>query len=862
MDVSSKPRLMTANGENLVFRPREPFIGWLVSVAAPVINSNSILSPTIPHTLYDASLAPLVTLPDGSANFRRVSYKMSAFLFRASGLLATLALLGSCAGKGIPYNDPAYSYAPNERVPEWLALEGYHDAREFSVERVIAPGVTHRFETRADIPITVNTVTIDMSETGLSIETESGQDDLFKRETLPAMYERFMSGEEELGVRGMTRSGVFPVYSGTPVVLANADFWAGNSAPINLFVDEGVIWRGPWYGDEGQRRPVFAFDDQGNYFLGLPEFKAELIGPDGETLEINGITFPQSSGPVTAYTWKSGDKPEAGDDSYTLPLILPSSEWLPNTPVEVMNGSVVRMMSPPGRTVTLHSTEEFPKWATTNSPLSLSATLDGLPGKVVGAVGGGPQLLIDGKKITLKSASAERMSQSFVETWHPRTAVGIKEDGRTLVIVTVDGRQPGRAVGIDLFDLADIMKEAGCVSAMNLDGGGSTSLMVRNELANFPSDGGGPRAVTNALVVSHSSSPGGLAQIDIYPKNATVAESSIVPLVLRGFDENGEPVNIDGERFNWRVEQGNARIESGNLVVEEGTEPVTIRVDGNGVTDSEVFLPSKPAKISFVPDTLMMKSDDTVRIRLAAISNDGTPFVGHIPVESINVPDFVAIRPHTHTIAGGGVLPAEIVAQSKGVGVIEANVLGQTISLPLAVDTVSGETAFGFEELVSADMTSWIKGIRHDPDATTVMLETENVKEGNTAWQFHYGMVHGGTTKIELPVNAQLTNDAIGVGLWVFGDGKKQWLRGELRDAENKGYYLNFTNSGGIDWNNKWKFITVSVNDFIPMGGYANAPVPPFTVKGVYVAQTQEAAKSSGMILLDGLTSVERPTSE
>jgi exopolysaccharide biosynthesis protein len=63
---------------------------------------------------------------------------------------------------------------------------------------------------------------------------------------------------------------------------------------------------------------------------------------------------------------------------------------------------------------------------------------------------------------------------------HPRSAVGVCEDGRTLYLVVIDGRQPGHSVGVTLPELAAILLEAGASDAINLDGGGSASMVWRD----------------------------------------------------------------------------------------------------------------------------------------------------------------------------------------------------------------------------------------------------------------------------------------------------------------------------------------------------------------------------------------------
>lgn len=82
----------------------------------------------------------------------------------------------------------------------------------------------------------------------------------------------------------------------------------------------------------------------------------------------------------------------------------------------------------------------------------------------------------------------------------PRTAIGIKDDGR-IIIITVDGRTP-KSAGVSFFELAQIFFEFGCLTAINLDGGGSTALWIKDKIVNVPIDLGVPgkeRAVANHL---------------------------------------------------------------------------------------------------------------------------------------------------------------------------------------------------------------------------------------------------------------------------------------------------------------------------------------------------------------------------
>jgi hypothetical protein len=91
---------------------------------------------------------------------------------------------------------------------------------------------------------------------------------------------------------------------------------------------------------------------------------------------------------------------------------------------------------------------------------------------------------------------------------NPRTGVGTTPDGRVL-LVAVDGRQPGYSVGMSLLRFAQLFQSLGATWALNLDGGGSTTFVVNGVIKNRPSDGS-ERPVSSALVLLPGPDPGEL----------------------------------------------------------------------------------------------------------------------------------------------------------------------------------------------------------------------------------------------------------------------------------------------------------------------------------------------------------------
>ena len=114
------------------------------------------------------------------------------------------------------------------------------------------------------------------------------------------------------------------------------------------------------------------------------------------------------------------------------------------------------------------------------------------------AIHAGPVLMHDGKiRVT---TNEEVFFGSTIPDIHPRTAAGYRNSGE-LVLLVVDGRQVDSR-GVDLQELAILMRDLGCVEAINLDGGGSSGMVVDGKLLNRPAGTTSQREVMSAIAVS------------------------------------------------------------------------------------------------------------------------------------------------------------------------------------------------------------------------------------------------------------------------------------------------------------------------------------------------------------------------
>ena len=275
----------------------------------------------------------------------------------------------------------------------------------------------------------------------------------------------------------------------------NADFFSFEppGVPVGPHVGAGRVITGPWV------RPAFALDSAGRPFIGMLTTPGILMLGDA-TVPLVGWNQPRQRGIVL---YDRGYGPATDTATGAVEVVMRGS------PARVMgvDTATAGVAIPPGGAVVV---------ARSTVPPRLRALLAAAaPGTQVRwhvgftpirpreAVGGFPVLVADSAVIPdLDSAGGA----GFAPVRHPRTAVGIASGGRRLLLVTVDGRQLPYSDGMTLRELAELLRSFGAAEALNLDGGGSTTLVVRERsgalaIANRPSDREGERPVANALAV-------------------------------------------------------------------------------------------------------------------------------------------------------------------------------------------------------------------------------------------------------------------------------------------------------------------------------------------------------------------------
>lgn len=190
---------------------------------------------------------------------------------------------------------------------------------------------------------------------------------------------------------------------------------------------------------------------------------------------------------------------------------------------------------------------------------------------------GGPLLVDNG--IPVFNAVTEGFTGNILLN-NPRTAVGEKADG-TVLMVVIDGRQPGYSAGVTLEELSYIMVDLGAVRAVNLDGGGSTQMWVKGNTVNQPS-GGVERGLSNAILVLH--------QIPVYLNGERLWFD--VPPVLRD-NRTLVPLRKIFETLGAEVE-----FESGVVTAQKDGTTIVLKInERNATINGKVTTLDVPARI-------------------------------------------------------------------------------------------------------------------------------------------------------------------------------------------------------------------------------------------------------------------------
>ena len=371
------------------------------------------------------------------------------------------------------------------------------------------------------------------------------------------------------------------------IAAINGDSWSGFSggslaAPNGIDIQNGELLVAP-----SSSRPSFGIDGAGHPIIGAPAVTTNVILPDGSFHGIDHINQRRGPGEFTLFTPRFGGRTDSDPGGVAVvlsgvPLPLATTVNAPGTVVEVDPGEGGVAVSGGDVVVTGPATS----WLASLVPgqqVTLTISITAEWQTVTQAIGARGYLVRNGATyISPHPGDADQP--------HPRTAVGIGADG-SIILVAVDGRDSGYSTGVTDSELAALLEERGAVSALNLDGGGSTAMAVRQpgdtlvSIVNRPSDGS-ERPVANSLIVFSAAPTGPLATVTVSPNNQTVYTTRTVDFHVFGQDAAFNPVGFSASAVQWSVTGAQGTFDAAGRFTATAPGTATITATVNGISGS------------------------------------------------------------------------------------------------------------------------------------------------------------------------------------------------------------------------------------------------------------------------------------
>jgi hypothetical protein len=699
---------------------------------------------------------------------------------------------------------------------------------DFLKSRPVGPGIIHHHVYRSAGPWHIQVLEINRADSLIQFETVKAMDRLAAREQTSSMAGR--SDHEQHRVVGAI----------------NGDFYDGNGIPIGAQVLNGLLLKLPY------PRSVFGLTGHKIPFINIVSFNGKILSADGSEAIINGINESRDENELILYNKYFGTT--TGTDYWGTELVV---KFL-FSPEAVNDTFFIQMISKDSILAAGHGNNSIPADGVVISGHGLVSdylnahlfagdtagiilNLPPLTDPVTELIGAMPRLIRDG--IVSVEWQQEGIYESFVTTRHPRTAVGYNQDFSKIYLITVDGRQPDFSVGMSLYELADYMLEWGIYQGVNLDGGGSTTMVVRGEVVNSPSDATGERAVSNGLMIICTAATGSLSKLLIQPEDNYVLIGRTLQFTVKGYDANYTPLTLQPELLNWSCDNKIGSITSGGLFTAGSqTDSGFVYVQQGLIADTVMVYVTTIASINLSPNPVILKVGEQQQITPQARDNLQN-------VVSLSVTDYEwTVSDSIGSLTAGGLFAA----LKAGSGQINASYQSVQGICDVFIGTAADVILDDFSQLDNWSLT----GVLVNNSDCALTPDSSQVISLPTSGKLHYNLLTGGTSALYLNGSLPVSGTPDEIGLYVYGDGRGHWLRGELWDANSEKFLVDFTKADpGINWQNSWKFLEVSMDSVIPRWDNPAAILNfPITWKKIYLAEVNDSKKDSGTVYFDDFT--------
>ena len=363
-------------------------------------------------------------------------------------------------------------------------------------------------------------------------------------------------------------------------------------------------------------------------------------------------------------------------------------------------------------------------------------------------------------------------------TANPRTAIGIKADGSVL-FYAIDGRQSGYSIGATLTQVAQRLIELGCVEAVALDGGGSTTMGATlpdasaMSILGSPSDGS-LRAVSNGIFLVSELEPNGvLDHYYVTPYDSVVLSGAQVALKATPVDENGYAFS-DSATVSWSIRNGDGIVDVNGVFTagsESGTTQVTAstnRAEGS----ASVTVVKTPDSISVSNQTtgapvtaLALDPQESVDLTASAVWKK-------ISLTSQDTCYTWSVDPAVGTVDENGVFTA---GEKSATGNLTVSAGGAYVTIPV---TIAGH-------IQTLDTFETDEGIAALTGSANALVNPETsgdlVRYGKQSVRVDYSA--GETGSASLAANLAIPEGDHYLSMWVYGDGSGNTLTATVADA-------------------------------------------------------------------------------
>ncbi len=361
--------------------------------------------------------------------------------------------------------------------------------------RTIRPGVAHRTIIDKTGPWRIHIVEIDLKQQDLHIECARADDRFYGREKLTSIARRKSNNSRYV------------------VVALNGDYFNLETGEVqNNHIINGTFVKAfaspgdhPEYVDVPNSQFAITLDRRP--LIDQFVFSGTVLWRGGSSSQLSGInTIPRKGGLSLFNQYAGKTTPGTADDTSVTAIALRIVRQASDTLFCVGIGSGLR-----GDNLPIPSDEiilaAYKQWRTALDTSytpgdSLRLVLGMLPGGrgISELVGGWPRIVRNGKSVFEMAGFPENPEASVFAKRHPRSGVGFSRDSTILYLFAVDGRQESSA-GMSLPEFARLMISVGVYEGLNLDGGGSTTMVINGDIVNSPSDPTGERPIGNCLLL-------------------------------------------------------------------------------------------------------------------------------------------------------------------------------------------------------------------------------------------------------------------------------------------------------------------------------------------------------------------------